>query len=65
MIHSDRGFNRDTRRPVSGFLMYLTWISNRVPGAIGSTQPSRFNKLKPTIPASYKLSAETSTVADA
>jgi hypothetical protein len=31
-----------------------------VPGATGSTQPSRFNKLKPTIAASYKLSAETS-----
>src|SRR3954464_3349878 len=40
----------------------LTWISSRVPGAIGSTQPSCFNKLKPTIAASYKLSAETSTL---
>src|SRR4051794_9765183 len=28
--------------------------------ATGSTQPSCFNKLKPTIGASYKLSAETS-----
>jgi hypothetical protein len=32
------------------------------PGAIGSTQPSFFNKLKPTIAASYRLSAETSTL---
>ena len=39
-----------------------TWISSRVPGAIGSTQPSCFNKLKPRIAASYRLSAETSTL---
>src|SRR4051812_23289561 len=40
----------------------LTWISSRVPGAIGSVQPSCFNRLKPTIAASYRLSAETSTL---
>src|SRR4051812_8041825 len=54
-----RSCARETQWVVAG---YLTWISSRVPGAIGSTQPSRFNKLKPTIPASYKLSAETSTL---
>src|ERR1044072_8676926 len=40
----------------------LTWIWSRVPDAIGSTQPSFFNRLKPTIAASYKLSADTSTL---